>query len=280
MQTGEKTKVRLWPRTVNAIKSLEFKRSVRYVVREVGKALKKSYTKYYILGFLVLCILANVAMACFRQIYGLNDGSFSYNLIIFAEGVFVIPYYSCIFLADMVFGKEYPDPHIKDGYTSRLRKWQLYFGNFVASLVLGVVMYFITFVLLLSTTALFSLGEVGIGFDTVLDFLQKSMVAMPLWTAGIAIGHCMLFTYRSKKKAFIMFYVIVLLIPRLIILLASERIRLFPFTALMDFIITPQFQALQFFFTMDFGKCLLLGFVYSVLFTIIGIRAFYKNTSY
>lgn len=255
----------------------KIKHFIRYVLREAYRAIRKGYAMYYILGILVLCLLANIAMACFRSIYGMNDGSFSYNLIIFAEGAFVIPYYSCIILADIIFGREYPDPHIKDGVTGSMKRWELYIGKYAATLVLGGIMFAAAFILLVSTTLLFGIGDVGIGWDTISDFLQKALVALPLWMAGIAIGQCFLFAASRRRNAFIGYYILVLLIPRLIILLASEKIHLFPFTKLVNILITPQFQALQFYFTMDIKKCIILGAVYSIIASTIGIISFYKR---
>ena len=207
----------------------------------------------------------------------MNDGSFSGNLIIFAEGAFVIPYYSCIFLADIVFGAEYPNPHIRDGYTRPLRRWQLYLGKVLGSLIVGLVMFAAAFVLLILTTLLFGMGDGSIDTFTVTDFLLKAAVALPLWIAGISIGYAFLYGMANKKRAFAGFYLTVLVIPRLVILLASEKIHIPPFTGLVNILITPQFQALQFYFTMDIKKCVILGLVYSVIATAVGMTCFYRR---
>ncbi len=215
-------------------------------------------------------------MSCFRSIYGMNDGAFAYNLIIFAEGVFCIPYYSCIFLSDIVFGPEYPDPHIKDRTTRTLHRWQLYVGKFIATILLAAVIFVIAFALLIGTTTLFGLHDGTIDKWTILDFLDKASVALPLWMAGIAIGQMYLYLFKNKKNAFIAFFVTVLLIPRLIMLLATEAINLAPFVMLSKILITPQFQALQFMFTMDRTKCWILGIVYSLIASTIGIIKLYR----
>ena len=110
-----------------------------YIGREFKNALQRKYTLGYVAGMAILCILANLSMICFRTIYGMNDGSFGYNLIIFAEGVFAIPYYSSIIIADIIFGKEYPDPRIKDKATIGLSRVQLYLGKLVATLLVSFI---------------------------------------------------------------------------------------------------------------------------------------------
>ena len=249
-----------------------------YIAREIYHAFKRRYTIVYLIGFLILCVLANVAMTCFRTIYGMNDGAFSYNLIIFAEGVFAIPYYSCICFADIVFGRSYIDPHIKDKYTKTLRPWQLYLGKLLAAVVLATVLFFVSFVMLIAVTALFGTGDTGIDLSVIVDFMDKASMALPLWIAGIAIGQMFLFLFDRCKKAYILFFVTVLVIPRLIMLLAFEVVKLQPFVAIRSILITPQFQELQFFYTQNRLKCWLTGLIYTAIASAVGIYAFYKRT--
>lgn len=253
---------------------------IKYILREGYRALKQRYTLVYIAGMLVLCILANIAMSCFRTIYGMNDGAFAANLIIFAEGVFIIPYYTSIFISDIVFGSTYPNPHIKDGITRKLKRWQLYTGKYIASLGLGVFFYVAAFVFLVATTTLFSLSDNSIDIYTIQDFLEKSAVALPLWAAGISIGQMCLYLFEDKRNSISVFYIVVLLIPRVILQLASESVNLQPFKVIRDYLLTPQFQALQYYFTMDVKKCYILGAVYILISCAAGIMAFYRKQNF
>lgn len=251
-----------------------------YTAREAYRAVRRKYTLAYIIAMLGICLLGNIAMACFRSIYGMNDGAFASNLIMFAKGIFVVPYYSCVFLADIVFGKEYPNPYIKDKITKNLKRWQLYIGKFLATIALGVVLYVITFVMLVVTTVLFSYNAGSIGWYTVKDFLDASLLALPLWVAGISFGHMFLFLIKDKRKAFAAYYVMVLLIPRLIMFLAFESVNIQPFPILVKYLITPEFQALQFFFTMDIKACWIKGSIYTLISVVIGVLAFYKKKKF
>lgn len=248
-----------------------------YIGSEVKNALHRKYVLWYVAGMIVLCILANLSIICFRTIYGMNDGSFGYNLIIFAEGVFAIPYYSSIFIADIVFGKEYPDPRIRDKATIGLSRAKLYLGKFVATLVLSGLLLVIAVVGFIGITVLFQFGDGTIDMMTILDFLEKVVVAIPLWIAGVAMGNMFLFLFRRKRKAFIAFFGVVLVIPRVIMFLAAEPFRLPPFTWITQILITPEFNALQFFFTMNCKKILLLGVIYTVAACVIGIISYQKK---
>lgn len=248
-----------------------------YIGSEVKNALHRKYVLWYVAGMIVLCILANLSIICFRTIYGMNDGSFGYNLIIFAEGVFAIPYYSSIFIADIVFGKEYPDPRIRDKATIGLSRAKLYLGKFVATLVLSALLLVIAVVGFIGITVLFQFGDGTIDLMTIFDFLEKVVVAIPLWIAGVAMGNMFLFLFRRKRKAFIAFFGIVLVIPRVIMFLAAEPFKLPPFTWITQILITPEFNALQFFFTMNCKKILLLGVVYTVAACVIGVISYQKK---
>lgn len=251
-----------------------------YTAREAYRAVRRKYTVAYIIAMLAMCLLANIAMACFRSIYGMNDGAYASNLIHFAKATFVIPYYSCIFLADIVFGKDYPNPYIKDRATKNLNRLQLYLGKFLATIALGAVLFVITFLLMVVTTAVFSIGAGTIDFYTIKNFLDAATLAFPLWMAGISIGHMYLYCCDNKKKAFILYFITVLAIPRLIMLLSFESIKLQPFPMLNELLITPEFQALQFFHTMDRAGCWIKGIVYTVISLVIGITVFYKKKKF
>ena len=250
---------------------------ILYILREIKRGALRKYTGVYLLGFLALCIIGNLAMAAFRSIYGMNDGSYTYNLITFAQGAFILPYYSCIALADIIFGKEYPDPYLKDGVTRKLHRYQLYLGKLIAAVILSIGIFVIAFGMLLIVTSLFGIGYGSIDMLTIMDFLNKSTLALPLWIAGISIGQMCLYLFPGRKKrAVLLFAILVVVIPRFIMLLASEAIGIAFFVRLTDFIITPQFQALQFLFTMNRGRCCILGLVYTILSSAVGIWALYR----
>ena len=248
-----------------------------YIFSEVCGALKRKGTYIYIAGVAVLCLLANLAMIAFRTVYGMNDGSYAYNLILFAEWVFIIPYYSTILIADIIFGKEYPNPHIKTKATIGLKRVGLYLGKFFAELIVSAVFLLAAIVLFLGITLLMS-SDGTIGWWTVLDFCQKVLYAVPLWIAGVAIANACLFIYHKKKNAYIAFFAGVLVLPRLIMLLASEHINISLFVWIKEYLLlTPRFDELQYFYTLNLPKIIILSLVYSVIATISGIISFQKR---
>lgn len=251
---------------------------INYVLRDVKSALKAKYSLYYVIGMLVLCVMANLSIIIFRRFYGLVDGAFGQNLIIFAEGVFIIPYYSTIIIADIIYGKEGPNPHIKDRTTIKMHRWQLYLGKLLGALALAVVFFFVAVLMFFAVTLLFQYNAGTIDWWTIKDFMYKALIALPLWIAGLSIGDMCLFLFEKKRNAYITFVIAVIVIPRIIMLLASETVGIAAFKFISEnILITPEFNALQFFFTMNPMKDLILGVIYTLISCAIGLRAYYKR---
>lgn len=219
---------------------------INYTIHEFKGALSRKYTYYYVIGILALCIIANAAVVGFRMIYGTNEGTYAYNLMVYATWCFVIPYYSCIFIADMVFGKVYPNPMIKDKNTSSLSRSQIYFSKLIASILLAIVFVVIAFVVLIATTALFQIRDGMVTGYEIEDFLEKMIIAIPLWIAGISIGNMFLFIFENKKKAFIGFFIVTIIIPRTIMIFAAEPFRWSLFRFLRKYTITQAFSLIPY----------------------------------
>lgn len=252
---------------------------LKYILRDFTTAIKRKYTYAYIIGILALCVVANAAVVGFRMIYGTNEGTYAYNLMVYATWCFVIPYYSCIIIADMIFGKEYPNPMIKDNVSKNLSRTQIYLSKFIASSVLAICFAAIAFVFLLITTSLFQIGEGFVKAYQIKDFLGKMMIAVPLWIAGISFGNMFLFVFESKKKAFIGFFVLVLVIPRLVMLLAAEPFKLALFRFLRTYTITQNFSLIP--YPADPARnvplTIALGIIYAVIAAVVGIVSYNKK---
>ncbi|SFK48655.1 hypothetical protein SAMN05216390_101308 [Lachnospiraceae bacterium KH1T2] len=251
---------------------------IYYIRSEFVKALTRKYTRYYLLGILAVCLLANFAMSAFRSIiYGMNDGTFAYNLIMFAKGFFWVPYYSCIFIADIVFGNSYPDPRIRDKSTIGLSRTNIFIGKFITELLMLVIYAIIALVVFLVITPLFQVHDGTIDASVIIDFAYAVLITMPLFVAGVALGNMFLFSAKTKKQAYLGFAIGVILLPRLIMFLATDHIRLLPCVWITKILITPQFQTLQFYATRDVPKIIISSIIYTVVACIIGCRNFNKR---
>ena len=249
------------------------------ILREFKTAFARKYTLVYIIGIFALCVIANAAVVGFRMIYGTNEGTYAYNLMVYATWCFVLPYYSCIFIADMVFGKEYPNPYIKNNYTKDLNRTQIYLSKFIAAIMLAVIFVIVAFLFLLGTTALFQIKDGFVAGYEIRDFVEKMFIAIPLWIAGIAFGIMFLFIFDKKKIAYIWFFVLTLIIPRGIMELAGEPLRLAPARFIRTYLITQNFSLIP--YPADPARnvplTIALGFIYAIAATVIGCVAYNKK---
>ena len=251
---------------------------IYYIKSQLSKALKRKYTRYYFFGIVAVCLLANFAMSAFRNLlYGMNDGTYGYNLIMFAKGFFWVPYYTCIFISDIVFGENYPDPRIRDKSTIGLSRTNIYLGKFITEFIMLVIYALIALIAFLVITPVFQVHDGTIDLSVMVDFAQSVLVAFPLFVVGISVGNMFFFSTKTKKKAYILYGACVIVLPRLIMLLATDSFRITPFVWIRDWLITPQFQTLQFYATRDVPKIIITSVLYTIVTCVIGSRNFKKR---
>lgn len=252
---------------------------LQYISRDLKTVIRRRYTLAYVIGIVALCLIANIAVVGFRMIYGTNDGTFAYNLIEYATWCFILPYYSCICIADIVFGKLYPNPRIKDKVTKNMSRTQIYFSKFIASVLLAMVFLIIAFAFLMGTTTLFQLGDGTMHLWVVQEFLDKMWLALPLWIAGVSIANMCLFITKHKVKAYATFIVITLVVPRVIMFFAAEPFEWGIFRNLRIFLISQNFSLLPYPADPNRSVPLIIGIgiVYSIVANVVGVIAFNKK---
>ena len=249
-----------------------------YIANQVGQTLKQKGVLYYLLSAAVLCVAANVSMLAFRTIYGINDGSYGYNLLLFAEWCFVIPYYSTIFIAQIVFGKECPNPRIRNKVTIGLKRFHLYLGQFFAEVIVAACFFIAACALFIGITYLFMFADHSIELWAIGDFLQKAVIAVPLWIAGLAISHMLFYVCKKKRYAYGLFTLFVGILPRVVILFAAHPFEIPVMMWLKDYILlTPRFNELPYFYTLNIPQIIVASMIYTVLACAVGIFAYNKK---
>lgn len=258
------------------------RKMIAYILTQFDKALRRKSAYVYFIGIFVLCIIANIAVVAFRTVYGTNEGTYAYNIMEYAAWSFIVAYLSCILIANIVFGRKYPGKKKKDKKAKDLSPAKIYLGKLISAVMVAFVFLVITFVVLVATTALFHISD-----DRTLDseairvFCKKLFLAMPLFLAGISMGMMFLFCFEDKKKAFVGFYIVTLAIPRLIILLAGSTFGIGFFKLLRKYTISQCFTLIPYPSSPDRNIPLMiaLGFIYSVLSTVIGIIVYNKKVT-
>lgn len=249
-----------------------------YIADQVGQAIKRKGVIYYVISVVALCLVANISMLAFRTIYGINDGSHGYNLLLFAEWCFVIPYYSTIFIAQIVFGKECPNPRIKNKFTIGLSRAHLYLGQFLAEIIVAVCFFLTACISFIGITYIFMFADHSIEAWAIWDFLQKALISVPLWVAGISVSHMLFYTCKKKRYAYGVFGLFVVLIPRVVMFFATEPFHIGVFEWIRDYILlTPRFNELPYFYTLNIPQIVILSVIYVVITCAVGVYSYNKK---
>ena len=142
-------------------------RMVKNIAREFDLAVQKKNVFYYLLGVVIVCVLGNIAVIAFRSIYGNNEGTYGYNILEYATWSFILPYLSCICIADTTFGSTHPNLLVKDGLTSDLSKKQIYLSKLFAAFILALTYVMFCIVVFL--------GEISMKKVAVKVYSQRSL---------------------------------------------------------------------------------------------------------
>lgn len=250
---------------------------IKYIIRELKTACKSKMFLILLACIVGICLLANCAVMAFTLIYGSEiDGVMGSNVLSFATWCFPIPYLACIFIAHLIFGPVYPNPHIKDNITKNLSRTKIYLGKFISALIVALVFMVFAVVVLLITTRIFHSDITSYDVST---FLSNMLVAIPLWIASVAIGMMCLFSFENKKKAYIVFYVITLVVPRIIMFFAAEPFSLPPFIAVRKILMSQSFTHIPYLADPARNVNLIVGegIVYTVIACVIGIVIYNKR---
>lgn len=249
----------------------------KYIFREVKVASKKKASIVIAICVVAICLVANLAVKAFTLVYGSNiDGVLGSNVLSFATWCFPIPYLATIFFADLVFGAEYPDPYIKDNVTNKMSGTAIYIGKFLATLVVSFAYMIIAFVALLLITRMFHSDITSYDIST---FVENMLLAVPLWVAGISISVMYLFMFKSKKKAYIAFFITTLIIPRFIMIFAAEPFSLAPFIVVRKILMSQSFGHIPYAADPDRSVPFIVcqGIVYTIISCIVGIASYNRK---
>lgn len=256
-----------------------------YILSDFKKAIRSKGAKIYFFATVGLIFLANIAVICFRLIYGSNEGTFAYNVFEYASWCFLIPYYSCIILAVTAFGKEYIHPRkegvrVETGDLSvTLKPWQIYVSKLIETVMLAVVFLVIAFVVLYVVTWIFHINEGIISWPIVWLFLKKAFLSLPLWFAGISFAIMFLFLFEVRWMAYMGFATITVIIPQLIRIFSLDSFKLGFFRAIRRYTITQSFGLVPYpsYPERSVPLIVAIGIVYGALAVIIGIIGYNKK---
>ena len=259
----------------------------KYIVNDLKRAFGSKWTKVYLWCTLALVLIANIAVICFRFIYGSNEGTFAYNVFEYASWCFLIPYYSCIMIGIIAVGKGYIRPKkggnvLGAGDTKVvLAPWQLYIAKLIVAILLALFFLVAAFAVLYVITQLFHVNEGLIPWMIIRSFLNKAALAIPLWFAGISFVIMFLFLIDRKWKACIGFAVVTVIIPQIIRIFSLDSIEIEFFRTVRKYTITQSFGLVPYpsYPERSVPLIVAIGLVYGIVAMIIGIVLYNKKAS-
>lgn len=250
---------------------------IKYIYRELKKAVKTRMSLILAICLVAICLVANLAVKAFTLVYGSDiDGVLGSNVLSFATWCFPIPYLATIFLADLSFGKEYPDAQIKDSVTKNMSRTSIYIGKLVTALIISLVYLVFAFLVLLLVTRLFHSDITAYDVST---FVENMLTAVPLWVAGVSIGLMCLFLFHDKKKSYIVFFIITLIVPRLIMFFAAEPFSIEPLIMIRKILMSQSFGHIPYAADPERSVPFIIGqgVVYTIISCVIGILVYNKK---
>ncbi len=238
------------------------------IANDFVSAVRSKGAKLYLIGTLALILLANIAVICFRFIYGSNEGTFSYNVFEYASWCFLIPYYSCILIGMIVLCSG-----TKPGREKPLKPAVFYLSKLITAILLAALFLVAAFVLLYVITTLFHINEGLILWGIVKSFLQKAALALPLWFAGISFAMLFLHVCDKRWKAVLGFVIVTVIIPQIIRILSLDSFKFEWARTIRKYTITQSFGLLPYPAYPERSPALIvtLGFVYGIIATVVGI---------
>ncbi|MCR5302464.1 MAG: hypothetical protein K6E49_08505 [Lachnospiraceae bacterium] len=242
-----------------------------YLVKDIKRALGSKMTKVYLICTAALILVANIAVICFRFIYGSNEGTFSYNVFEYASWCFLIPYYSCIVIGMIAVGDD-----ASSGEYKSMKPWQRYIEKLAVAVVLAALLFVVAFVVLYIITTLFHINEGLIPGFVIKSFFSKAFLSLPLWFAGISFAIMVLFIFDKRWKAVVGFAVVTVVIPQIIRIFSLDTFKFELFRTIRRYTITQSFGLVPYPSYPDRSPALIvtLGFVYGIIAIIIGITVY------
>lgn len=252
----------------------------KYILNDYKRAMGSKWTRIYLFAGLALILLANIAVICFRFIYGSNEGTFAYNVFEYASWCFLIPYYSCIVIGDIAIGRN-ADGSAKQqkDVATELKPWQYYVSKLIIAIMLAVCFFAAAFIALYVITALFHVNEGVIPWMVIRLFMNKAAVALPLWFAGICFAIMFLLLFEKRILSYGYFAIIVFVIPQCIRILSLDSFKFEFFRAVRRYTITQSFGLVPYPSYPDRSVPLIvtIGIVYGLIATAIGLTVYNKK---
>ena len=249
---------------------------LHYIKSELYRTTHRKYPYILVGGSSLLCIMVNI----FVSIYTKDNPALPItmrDMLMISTGMFTMIYYIVIVIVDIVFSDEYKHNTLKNTVSFGINRTKIYLGKFISEMIVATVsLIIVTIVLILSSYILIGPGEILVA-ETLKSFGSKLIAVYPLWVVGLAIANFLAFNIKSNNIFAFAYLGVVAVFPEIIKLLAYVK----PiFTKLQSILVSNQIKFIssqEMIIGRDITKSYILGVIYIVIITALGIISFRRK---
>ncbi|MEW8995867.1 ABC transporter permease subunit [Clostridium sp.] len=249
---------------------------LNYIKSELYRTTHRKYP-YIVVGVLsLICILGNILAVWVMKEQPEITISMSHMLMI-STGMFTMIYYAVIMIVDIVFSDEYKHQTLKNTVSFGINRTKIYLGKFISEIIVAIVsLVIVTSVIILSSYIF--LGSDGVTtVESLKNFGTKLIAVFPLWVVGLAIANLLAFNIKNNNTLAFAYLGVVAIFPGIVSMLADFK----PiFAKLQSILVSNQIKFImsqEIISGGDIAKCYILGIIYVILITAIGMVSFRRG---
>jgi len=250
---------------------------LNYIKSELYKTTHRKYP-YIVIGVLsLICILVNILAASFikkqPEIFRISMS----EILMFSTGMFGMIYYAVIMIVDIVFSDEYKHQTLKNTVSFGINRTKIYLGKFISEIIVAIVSLVIVTSVLILSSYIFLGSDGATTVEALKNFGAKLIAVFPLWVVGLAIANLLAFNIKNNNTLAFAYLGVVVIFPGIVSILTNFK----PiFVKIQSILVSNQIKFISsqgIISGGDIAKCYILGIIYLVLITAIGVVSFRRR---
>lgn len=244
---------------------------MNYIKADLYRNFNRLYFWTFVGSFSVLGILFNVLLRATNSDMGIS------GLMFFGIQALNVPIFLVGMMIDIVISEENKNLTLKNVVSFGLSRDKIVLSKLVTAFILSLIAAVIILVFFFSSGGIISgLGN-GFSVEFLKDFLIRLIVAVPLWTAAIALGIFISLIFKNNTVfAFAYFGILTITSPiiKTLSVLISDKIMIVHRYLITTNLVNLRMENLT---NSDFLFSALVGIGYIVVFTILSVIYFRRR---
>ena len=239
---------------------------------------KSTYVMFILFG--VLVVLYNVMIYGFK----IADATFPYGTTKFSLGTLCgsvqMLLIICLVIASVIFSGEFKNNTIKNVISFGISKTQMYIGKYIVTLLYAfILMPVIAFLYALSAYLLLD----NSGSQYLVLFIKALTINLPIFISCITLGMALFFAVQNEVTSYWIWGTIIVIVPTVLALIGIKVDLLADIAKWLPWNMVSSGEMTDTGYVYVWGtfsgaiKSIISGFVFSILFFIIGITSFRRT---